>query len=184
MMENKSSAEKKYMPLILGVSIVLPLAVALLYFLPQAEHISPELRSFLNHLPLFNASINGATTLILIAGFIAIKNRKTELHRKLMSAAILLSIVFLLSYVAYHLTTESTKFGGEGTAKSLYFFILISHILLSAAIVPMVLITYVRALAQRFDRHRKLARITLPIWLYVTITGVVVYLMISPYYPF
>ena len=133
---------------------------------------------------MLNASINGTATVVLIAGFLAIRNGKIQLHKRLMSLAILLSVLFLVSYVAYHLTTVSTPFGGEGAIKSLYFFILISHILLSAAIVPLVLITYVRALSQRFDKHRKIARITLPIWLYVTITGVVVYFMISPYYPF
>lgn len=101
-----------------------------------------------------------------------------------MSSAILVSVLFLLSYVAYHLTTSSTPYGGEGWDRKIYFFILITHIVLSAAIVPMVLITYVRALSEKFDKHKKIARITLPIWLYVTITGVVVYLMISPYYPF
>ena len=85
-------------------------------------------------------------------------------------------------YVAYHMTADSTKYGGEGMLKYAYFFILISHILLSIAIIPLVLITYVRALAQQFDQHKKLAKITFPIWLYVAVTGVVVYLMIAPYY--
>ncbi|MBA2745904.1 MAG: DUF420 domain-containing protein, partial [Flavisolibacter sp.] len=85
-------------------------------------------------------------------------------------------------YIAYHLTAESTKFGGEGPIKYVYYFILLTHILLSVVIIPLVLITYVRALSQSFDRHRKIARITFPLWLYVAITGVVVYLMISPYY--
>jgi putative membrane protein len=88
-----------------------------------------------------------------------------------------------LSYVTFHAATEPTKFGGEGTIKSLYFFLLISHILLAVAIVPLVLISYVRALSEKFDQHRKIAKITLPIWLYVTSTGVIVYLMIAPYYP-
>ena len=176
--------ERKYTPLIVGISLLLPLVVTVLYFLPEMDSVSPELRSWLNKLPLLNASINGTATLVLILGVIAIKNGKVQLHKRLMSLAILLSVVFLLSYVAYHLTTESTPYGGEGTLRTIYFFILISHIVLSAAIVPMVLITYVRALSERFDKHRKIARITLPIWLYVTITGVVVYLMISPYYPF
>jgi putative membrane protein len=115
---------------------------------------------------------------------VAIKNKNVPLHRKLMSTALVLSVLFLLSYVAYHLTTESTKYGGEGFLRSLYYFILISHIVLSAAIVPLVLISYVRALASRFDKHKKIARITMPLWIYVAVTGVLVYVMISPYYPF
>jgi putative membrane protein len=99
-----------------------------------------------------------------------------------MTTAIVLSVLFLLSYVTYHAASESTKFGGEGAIKSIYYFILLSHILLAIVIVPLVLISYVRALSEKFDKHRKIARYTLPLWLYVTITGVIVYLMISPYY--
>ena len=99
-----------------------------------------------------------------------------------MTTAIALSVAFLVMYVAYHMTSDSTKFGGEGFIKMVYFFILISHILLSIAVIPLVLITYVRALAERFARHKKIAKITFPIWLYVAVTRVVAYLMISPYY--
>ena len=99
-----------------------------------------------------------------------------------MTFAIALSVAFLVMYVAYHMTSDSTKYGGEGAMRYVYFFILITHILLSIAIIPLVLITYVRALAKRFDRHRKIAKITFPLWLYVAVTGVIVYLMISPYY--
>ena len=107
-------------------------------------------------------------------------NRKT--HERLMKLAILLSISFLLMYIAYHATSDSTKFGGEGMIRYVYYFILISHILLSIIVIPFVLVTYVRALSKRFDKHKKIARITFPIWLYVAVTGVVVYFMISPYY--
>ncbi|MNG02693.1 hypothetical protein D3C84_857330 [compost metagenome] len=99
-----------------------------------------------------------------------------------MTSAIALSVAFLVMYVAYHMTADSTKFGGEGAIRYVYFFILITHILLSIAIIPLVLISYVRALSKSFDRHRKIAKITFPLWLYVAVTGVVVYLMISPYY--
>jgi putative membrane protein len=99
-----------------------------------------------------------------------------------MTSAIALSVAFLVMYVAYHMTADSTKFGGEGIMRYVYFFILITHIILSIAIIPMVLITYVRALAEKFDTHKKIAKITFPIWLYVAVTGVIVYLMISPYY--
>ena len=99
-----------------------------------------------------------------------------------MTSAIALSIAFLVMYVAYHMTSDSTKFGGEGVIKYVYYFILITHIVLSIAIIPMVLVTYVRALAANFESHKKISRITFPIWLYVAVTGVIVYLMISPYY--
>lgn len=99
-----------------------------------------------------------------------------------MKVCIGLSVAFLAMYVAYHMTSESTKFGGEGAVKYIYLFILLSHILLSIAIIPLVLVTYVKALAQRFDKHKRIAKITFPIWLYVAVTGVIVYLMISPYY--
>ena len=99
-----------------------------------------------------------------------------------MKTAIGLSLAFLVMYVAYHLTSEPTPFGGDGWIKTVYYVILISHILLSISIIPLVLISYVRAISQQFTLHRKIARITFPIWLYITVTGVIIYLMISPYY--
>ena len=99
-----------------------------------------------------------------------------------MKTCIVLSVLFLLMYVAYHMTSDSTSYGGEGTMRYVYFFILISHILLSIIIIPFVLITYVRAISGNFPQHKKIARITFPLWLYVAVTGVIVYLMISPYY--
>src|SRR5690606_27020425 len=128
------------------------------------------------------ASINGVTALILIVAVWAIKNGKRKLHERLMKTCIGLSASFLVMYVLYHMTSETTNSGGSGFMKGFYLTILSSHILLSIAIIPLVLFTYVRALNQRFDKHRKLARITFPIWLYVAITGVMVYVMISPYY--
>jgi putative membrane protein len=118
----------------------------------------------------------------LVFALIAIKQGKIELHKKLMTSCLVFSASFLVLYVIYHITSDSTKYGGEGTIKIIYLFILITHILLSIAIIPLVLFTYVRALAAKFDKHKKLARITWPIWFYVAITGVIVYLMISPYY--
>jgi putative membrane protein len=99
-----------------------------------------------------------------------------------MQRAIACSVVFLIMYVAYHMTSDSTPFGGVGFIRYVYFFILVSHIVLSIAVIPLVLITYVKALAERFDKHKKIAKITFPIWLYVAVTGVIVYLMIAPYY--
>lgn len=175
MKEMASTVEKKYNKLIIVLSVVIPVAVAVLFTLKIEGY------NF-SFLPPIYASINGLTAVLLVAALIAIKNKKIALHEKLMKVCIGLSACFLLMYVAYHMTSESTAFGGEGMIRNVYFFILISHILLSIVVIPLVLFSFVRALAQRFDKHRKLARITFPIWLYVAVTGVVVYLMISPYY--
>jgi putative membrane protein len=172
--------EKKYVPLIVAATIAIPLVVTLLAFSPKLSLLG----DFDYHvLPMVNALINGSTFFILIAAVIAIKNKRIGLHRALMTSAIALSVAFLVSYVLFHAATEPTPFGGSGASKAIYYFILITHILLSAAIVPLVLISYVRALTEQFDRHKKIAKITFPIWLYVTSTGVIVYLMIAPYYP-
>ncbi len=159
-------------------SIALPLAVMVLYYLPKPEGVGESFK----FLTLINAIINGLTAVFLVLGFIAIKNKKIELHRKMMFTALILSLLFLVCYVLYHSTNAPTKFGGEGIMKGIYYFLLLTHIVLAAAIVPLVLITVVRALSEKFDRHRKIARIALPLWLYVSVTGVIVYLMIAPYY--
>lgn len=167
----------KYRKLIVIVSIALPLAVAALF------GIKIDSVERLGFLPPIYASINGLTAVLLIAAVIAIKQGKRVLHERLMKTNLVLSILFLLMYIAYHMTSESTSFGGSESIKPIYFFILFTHIVLSIAIIPLVLITFVRALSERFDAHKKIAKITFPLWLYVTISGVVVYLMISPYYP-
>jgi putative membrane protein len=175
-----NSLEKKYSSLIIFVSVLIPVAVALLFMVKLKDfgiNVTP-----LSFLPPIYAAINGLTALVLVAGVLAIKNGKRKLHKQLMTAAIGLSLAFLVMYIAYHMTTDSTKFGGEGIIKYVYFFILITHIILSIIVIPLVLVTYVRALAQVFDKHKKIAKITFPIWLYVAVTGVVVYLMIAPYY--
>ncbi len=175
-----NSLEQKFNKFIVLVSILIPVVVALLFNVKLKDFgIQVEPLSFL---PPIYAAINGITAVVLVAGVLAIKNGKRKLHKQLMTTAIALSIAFLVMYVAYHMTSESTKFGGEGIIRPIYFFILISHILLSIAVIPLVLITYVRALANKFDKHKKIAKITFPIWLYVAVTGVVVYLMIAPYY--
>ncbi len=174
-MENTQSVDRKYRKLIIVLSIAIPVAVAALF------GIKIEGYDF-TFLPPIYASINGLTALVLIAALIAIKNGNKSLHEKLMKLCLALSASFLIMYILYHMTSESTKFGGEGAVRYVYFFILISHILLSILVIPLVLFTFVRALAERFDKHKQLARITFPIWLYVAISGVIVYLMISPYY--
>ena len=167
--------DTRYNRLIIVLSVVIPLAVAALF------GIKVEGYDF-SFLPPIYASINGLTALLLVMGAIAIKKGNRSLHENLMKTCIGLSALFLVMYVIYHMTSTSTSYGGEGSIRYVYFFILITHIILSIAIIPMVLFTFVRALAQRFDKHKKLARITFPIWLYVSVTGVIVYLMISPYY--
>lgn len=166
----------KYNKLIIAVSVLIPVVVAVL-FTVKIPNVEP-----LSFLPPIYASINAFTALILIVALIAIKNKKIKLHSKLMQTAIALSLVFLLMYVAYHMTSESTSFGGEGWIRYFYFFILISHILLSITVIPFVLITYVRAITNDIEAHKKIAKITFPLWLYVAISGVIVYIMISPYY--
>ncbi|WP_443945854.1 DUF420 domain-containing protein [Pedobacter sp. AW1-32] len=175
-MSNSSPLEKKYKVWIILLSIVIPIAVAVL-FVVKIPNATP-----LAMLPPIYATINGITAILLVLAVRAIKNGKIQQHQNLMKIAIGCSLVFLLMYIAYHMTTPSTKFGGDGPLKYVYFFILITHILLSIVIIPLVMISYVRALAERFDAHRKIARITYPLWLYVAVTGVVVYLMVSPYY--
>lgn len=179
---------------IIFVSILIPVAVAILF--------SVRLKDFgivvepLSFLPPIYASINGITAILLLMGVMAIKNGNRKVHRRFMTSAIACSVVFLVMYVAYHMTAESTVYGdidhngvldaiektNAGALRNVYLFILLSHILLSIAIIPLVLISYVRALSNNFDRHKRIAKITFPLWLYVAVTGVVVYLMISPYY--
>ena len=173
---NTQLNEKKYNRWITALSIVIPLAVAILFGV-RIPNVDP-----LSFLPPIYATTNGITAVLLVLAVLAIKQGKRKLHERLMKTCILLSAAFLIMYVAYHMTSDSTPYGGEGTIRYIYFFILISHILLSIAIIPMVLITYVRALSERFDKHKKIAKITFPVWLYVAVTGVVVYIMISPYY--
>ncbi|MFI2742027.1 DUF420 domain-containing protein [Zhouia sp. PK063] len=177
-MEEKTLQEKKYNRWIVVLSIVIPVAVAVLYSV-KLEDFGIKVAPF-TFLPPIYATINGLTAVLLIAALIQIKKGNVQTHKKLMQFCIGLSVAFLVMYVAYHMTSDPAHYGGN--VKFLYFFILITHVLLSIIIIPLVLISYVRALAERFDKHRKIAKITFPIWLYVAITGVIVYLMISPYY--
>lgn len=158
------------------VSVLLPALVTFLFF---ADKVEVGEFSFL---PSVYATINAITAVGLISAYVAIRKSRINLHRLLMTVCLFLSALFLILYVIYHATKESTSFGGEGLVRYFYYFILLSHILLSVAVVPLVLLSFVQAFAKRFDRHRRIARITFPIWLYVTISGVLVYILISPYY--
>lgn len=175
-MEQVVEKKEPYRKLIITLSIVIPVVVAVLFGMPKVKGYD------FSFLPPVYASINGLTAILLVAAVVAIRNGKRKLHETLMKTCIFLSASFLVMYVIYHLTSESTPYGGEGPIRTVYFFILITHILLSIGVIPMVLFTFVRALTGNFKAHRSLARFTFPVWLYVAVTGVIVYLMISPYY--
>jgi putative membrane protein len=163
----------KFRKLIVIVSIVIPVAVAALFGI-KVEGVD------LSFLPPFYAGINGVTAILLITALVAIKSKNRRLHQRLMQVCLGLSLLFLLCYVAYHMTSDSTPYGGS--MKAVYYSILISHIVLSVAVIPLVLFTYLFAWEGKFDKHKKWTRFAFPIWLYVAITGVVVYWMISPFY--
>lgn len=189
---NKYSASKlKFWTNI--ISIFIPLAVALLFTIKwdQDQLILMQEIILLDNLPIAKpltflppiyASINGLTATLLIAALIAIKNKRIFLHESLMKTAISCSVVFLLMYIAYHITSDPTPYGGKGTLKFIYYFILITHIVLSVAVIPLVLYSYIRAYLEDYKAHKKIVKYAYPVWLYVAITGVIVYLMISPYY--
>lgn len=178
-MENKE-LEKKYNIWIWILSIAIPVVVAILFSV-NLQKLGYDVKP-LSFLPPIYATINGITAVLLFLAVAAVKKGNVKLHEKLIKVCIGCSIAFLAMYVAYHMTSIETKFGGEGYIRYVYFFILITHILLSIIIIPFVLITFVRGISGSYQRHKKLARITYPMWLYVAVTGVIVYLMISPYY--
>ncbi|NQX82678.1 MAG: DUF420 domain-containing protein [Flavobacteriaceae bacterium] len=167
---------KEYKKIITIVSIIIPLAVAALFGI-KIPNVEP-----LTFLPPIYAATNGVTAVLLVLAVWAIKNKKRKLHENLMKVCVGLSLAFLLMYISYHMTSDSTKFGGEGAVKYIYYFILITHIILSVIIIPLVLVTFARGYFKEFEEHKKIARITFPLWVYVAVTGVVVYIMISPYY--
>ena len=190
---------KLYNSLIWFVSVFVPLVVALLLFtkwsqdklifdmrFPNSEPVVildnlPFIEP-LTFLPPIYAVINGLTAIFLVVAVYYIKNGKRKIHESLIKVCIALSLVFLVMYIAYHMTTDPTSYGGKGFIAYVYYFILITHIILSVAVIPLVLTSYNRAVQSNFQLHKKIAKITFPIWLYVAVTGVVVYIMISPYY--
>ena len=171
--------QRNYTPLIIGLSIAINVLVAVLFFLPEYEG---EIAFDVTLLPRLNAIFNSFTFVFLLAALYFIKQKNITLHKRFIFAAFTSTTFFLLSYVTYHYLTESTSYGGEGPLKYIYFFILITHILLAIVIVPLALITVTRGLNMQVEKHRKIARWTMPLWLYVSLTGVLVYLMIAPYY--
>ena len=170
-----SVKEEPYRKLIIAISIVIPILVAVLFRV--------QIRGYdFSFLPPIYAAINGMTAVFLLTSYWAIKNKKRFIHETLNKVCLGLSGTFLVMYILYHMTTAPTTYGGGGPLRTLYLFVLVSHIVLSVAVIPLVLFTFSRALAGNFDRHRRIARFTFPIWLYVAVTGVIVYVMISPYY--
>jgi len=170
--------QKKYDKLILVLAIVIPVAVALLFGI----RTKIDLGTWTKVLPHLNGLLNSLTSVFLILGYIFIKNKNISKHRMAMFSAFVLGSIFLVSYVLYHLTNPSTLFGGAGFIKIIYYILLITHIVLAAVVVPFVLYAVYYAVSGQIEKHKKIVKWTLPIWLYVSVTGVVVYLMISPYY--
>lgn len=170
--------DKQARLLIFTVSFVVFAAVAVLSRVKLEVDLGFDIHVF----ALINAVINSAVSLLLIWALIAVKGKNYLLHKKLMLTAIVLSVLFLVSYIAHHLLAGDTVYGGEGNIRYFYYFILITHIILAAIILPFILFTAYRSLTGEYDKHKKLARYTWPLWLYVSVTGVLVYLMISPYY--
>lgn len=185
--------DKKYMPIIGVLSVAIPLAVAFLLFMPQTGSLGDLDVSFL---PSLNAILNTTAAILLISGLVAIKNNRPDIHKTLMMSAFVLSSLFLVSYVIYHTQAESTKFGdvnhngiveeaelaAVGMMRIIYLVVLLSHIAFSTVVVPLVLMAIYFAISGQLPRHKKIVKWAYPIWLYVAITGPIVYLMISPYY--
>ena len=181
--------EKKYRKLIIALSIIIPVVVAALFGI-KVEGVD------FSFLPPIYATINGITAMVLVISLMAIKNKLIGLHQRLNTFAIILSCAFLIMYILYHITSAETKFGdingdgklddaeklAAGSVRYIYYALLISHIALSVIVIPFVLFTYVKGISMKIASHKKLARITWPMWFYVAVSGVVVYMMISPYY--
>ncbi|AYA38729.1 DUF420 domain-containing protein [Hymenobacter oligotrophus] len=168
-----------YKVVMIALGVIIPIAVAVLYYFPQLFRIEGADVSFL---PAVNAGLNSLTAVCLVLGYYFIRNKDVAKHRTMMGTAFLLGSIFLVSYVVYHSQAETTRFGGEGLIRYVYYFVLLTHILLAAVTVGLVLFTLYFAISNQFAKHRKIARWTYPIWLYVSVTGVIVYFMIAPYY--
>lgn len=171
--------DRTYLIIIAVLSVAVPLLVAFLLFMPQTGKLGDVDVTFL---PKLHALLNSLTAVALLTGYFYVKNKNIRGHRFAMVTAFTLSAFFLISYVTYHYQASPTSYGGTGTIKAIYYFILITHIILAAVIVPLVLLSVYFAVSNQIIRHRKIARWTFPIWLYVAVTGVVVYFMIAPYY--
>lgn len=175
----KLMQQRNYKYFIWVLTITINGLIALAFFLPK---ISSLKEYDFSKLPLLNAILNGLTFFSLMIALFAIRHKKIPLHRTFVFLAFSFTSLFLFSYLLYHFTTPSTKYGGEGILRGIYFFVLLTHVFLAALIVPLALLTVAFGLNNQINRHRKIAKWTMPIWLYVSFTGVLVYLIISPYY--
>lgn len=171
--------DKKFFKLSIIVSVVVFIVVVILNVIPKPDFVP----SFVRHLPLLNACINGTCSLLLIASLYYIKRKNIDAHKKINLSAFLLSSIFLVSYILYHYFSVEIKFPADNSWRPLYLTILLTHIVCASLILPFILMSFYRGLNMQVEKHKKIVRWTYPIWLYVTITGVIVYLMISPYYP-
>lgn len=174
--------DRVIIPLIVALSVLIPVAVALLMIYPEffsLKNSFPQAKK----LPAFHAFLNGTTAVLLILGGIFIARKKVQLHRSVMVAAFVLSALFLVSYVISKISNPPTPYGGEGFIRTIYFFILISHIALSVPVLPLAMLSIYRGSTMEIEKHKKIVKYTYPIWLYVAITGVLVYIFMSPYYP-
>lgn len=171
-------SDKKARVLILSFSAIVFILITAL----SRVKLEVDLGFDIHYFAMANAIINSIVAVLLVLALLAVKNRKYLLHKRLMISAMVLSILFLVSYICHHLFAGDMKFGGEGAMKTIYYVILFTHIPLAGLILPFILFTAYRGMIGEWQQHRKLARITWPIWFYVAVTGVVVYIMISPYY--
>ncbi|WP_026463108.1 DUF420 domain-containing protein [Adhaeribacter aquaticus] len=171
--------DSKYLILIAILSVAVPLLVALLLFVPQTGKLGDVDVTFL---PKLHALLNSLTAIALLVGYNYIKKGNVRFHRFSMVTAFVLSSFFLISYVTYHYQASPTSYGGEGIIKTIYYFILITHIVLAAVIVPFVLLSVYYGWTNQIVKHKRISNWTFPLWLYVAVTGVIVYFMIAPYY--
>ena len=170
-----------FVPIIITLSLVVPIAVALLMIFPDFFHIESSNNKF-NSLPFFHAVLNGATAVLLFVGYVLIKNKKTNWHKISMISAFLLSAIFLVSYVVSKLFLNHQNSIYEGEWRMLYLFILITHIILSVPVLPLAMFSIYRGMTGEINRHKKIVKWTFPVWMYVAITGVLVYVFMAPYY--
>jgi len=175
----KSFKKRNYKPLIISLTVILLSAIVILLSLPGVE----DFDAFdVTILPMINAILNGFSFLFLLGALIAILKGHVKLHQRLIYSALVATFLFLINYVVFHFIASSTSYGGEGLLAYVYYFVLITHILFATAIIPLVLTSITRAWNREFERHKKISRWTMPIWLYVSLSGVLVYLLIRPYY--
>lgn len=180
-MKTMESKQRNYTPLIWVLSIIIIAVILGSNYLPRSTD-GTIAGIDLTVLPLLNAIFNGVTFILLVSALVMIKKKNITAHRNFMLAAFGVTLLFFMSYLTFHAMAGSTSFGGDGLIKYVYFFILLTHIVLAAVLVPLSLITLGRGLNMSVRKHRRIAHWTMPIWLYVSLTGVVVYVLISPYY--